>query len=99
HPKDQLAVLLGGWKSLATKAGVIFRRTPTFWGNALRDVDCASDCGLDVPVHVYPESDLEKLLQTSLATLDQHGFGRPKGVAVEGWVASPAVLEAAARVG
>jgi hypothetical protein len=57
------------------------------------------DCGQDIPVHIYPEDELDKIMQTAVKTLEDHGFGRPKGVAVTGWVASPQVLEAAVRAG
>ncbi len=98
-PKDQIGVALGGWKSLATKAGVIFRGAPTFWGHTLEPKDCEVDCGLEVPVNVYPEKDVAALLATALDTLEQHGFGRPRGMAAEGWAAAPEVLEAASLAG
>lgn len=97
--QDQVGLALGGWKSLVTKAGAIFRSGPTFWGYALRPQDCELDCGQDIPVHIYPETELDKIMVTALKTLEEHGFGRPKGLAVTGWVASPQVLEAAARAG
>ena len=97
--QDQVGLALGGWKSLVTKSGAIFRSGPTFWGYALRPQDCETDCGQDIPVHIYPETELDKIMQTAVKTLEEHGFGRPKGMAVTGWVASPQVLEAAVRAG
>ena len=98
-PKDQIGVALAGWKSLATKAGVIFRSGPTFWGNTMDQTECAVDCGLDVPVNLYPGEDLDALLASALDTLELNGFGRPRGMTTEGWVAAPEVLEAASRAG
>ena len=99
RPGDQVGLLLGNWQSLANAAGVIFRSSPTFWGSELKAADCKADCGLEVPINVYPEAELDKLLKTSLQILEQQGFGRVRAIAVEGWVASPAVLEAAYRAG
>lgn len=99
RPHDQVAVLLSGWKSVASRAGVIFRGGPTFWGQPLSPLECKKDCGLDVPVNIYPEADLDRLIKTSLDSLAANGFGRPKGIAAAGWVASPEVLAAAARAG
>lgn len=97
--QDQIGLALGGWKSLVGAAGAIFRNGPTFWGYALRPNDCAWDCGQDIPVHIYPEEELDKIMTQAVKTLEEHGFGRPRGLAVTGWMASPTVLEAATRVG
>lgn len=99
RPGDRIGLALGGWKSLAARADVIFRNGPTFWGETLRPVDCKDDCGQDVPVHVYPAEDLEKLVATGLKVLEEQGFGKVKGLSTAGWVASPEVLEAAALAG
>lgn len=99
RPKDQIGLALGGWKSLTAKAGVIFRGGPTFWGHILGPADCEIDCGVEVPVNVYPEKDVEALVASALDTLEQQGFGRPRGMTAEGWAAAPEVLEAASRAG
>lgn len=98
-PKDQIGVALGGWKSLASKAGVIFRGGPTFWGHTLGQGDCEVDCGVEVPVNIYPEKDVDALVTAALDTLEQQGFGRARGMTVEGWAATPEVMEAASRAG
>ncbi len=99
-PEDKVGMLLGGWRSLATEAGVIFRDGPTFWGNTLRPVDCAAtDCGVDVPLSVYPTADLAKLLGAARETFEKNGFGRPVAMAATGWVAAPELLRAAAETG
>jgi len=99
RPGDAVGLTLGGWKSLVETAGVIFRSSPTFWGETLRPQDCAVDCGLDLPVNIYPEPELDRLFAVATTTLEKNGFGRPQGVLTEGWLASHAVLAAAARAG
>ena len=99
QPKDQIGLLLGNWQSLANASGVIFRSSPTFWGAEVKADDCRSDCGLEVPLNIYPADELDKMLQTSVHMLEAQGFGRPSALAVEGWVASSDILEAAYRAG
>lgn len=99
RPGDRVGLALGGWRSLATKAGVIYRDGPTFWGQVQRPNACGADCGQDVPVHVYPQADLVKMIDAGVQTLNQMGFGRVRALATSGWVASPEVLEAAAIAG
>jgi hypothetical protein len=99
RPGDQVGLVVGGWKSLANEAKVIFRDGPTFWGEKLRPVDCATDCGMDVPLSVYPEADTAKLVQTGLATLEKNGFGRVELMSTEGYVATSELLQAAALNG
>lgn len=96
---DAVGLLLNGWKSVATAANVQFRAHPTFWGATLRPVDCQDDCGLEVPVNVYPAQDLRRLIAHGARTLEQHGFGRPIAIQTGGWVASPQVIESAAAEG
>ena len=99
QPQDQIVVLLGGWKSLVASAGVIYRQAPTFWSSAATPGDCAIDCGSDVPLHIYPDADIAKILAKGLSTLAANGFERPIGVSVQGWMASPQLHEAAVRAG
>ncbi|MBM4252573.1 MAG: hypothetical protein FJ146_11430 [Deltaproteobacteria bacterium] len=99
QPQDQAALLLGPWKSLAHAAQVIYRPAPTFWSQEAVPGDCQVDCGGDVPLNIYPDADVEKLLTKSLKLFDSHGLGRPIGLAVQGWMASQAVHEAATKAG
>jgi hypothetical protein len=99
RPGDKLGIAIGGWKSLAAKAGVIFRDNPTFWGQTLRPSDCARDCGLDVPVNVYPQAEVSRLTRAGIDVLEANGFGRVEAGLATGWVASPQVLEAFAENG
>ena len=99
RPRDGYGMLVGGWKSLAQKAGVIFRKEPTFWGHQLPNRDCQVDCGVDVPLAVYPKADLERILAAGAELMVNQGFPRPRAIAAEGWLASPQFLAAAARSG
>ena len=98
-PGDSVGLLLNGWKSITMGAGVDFRADPTFWGSPLRDIDCEKDCGLEVPVHVYPGLDLAKMIQFGVRTLELHGLGRPVAIQSSGWVTSPQILESAVGEG
>lgn len=98
-PGDSVGLLLNGWKSVVTAAGVNFRSHPTFWGSPLRAVDCQQDCGLEVPINVYPSLDLSKLISFGRKTLVTYGFAPPVAIQTSGWVASPQVLATAAAEG
>jgi hypothetical protein len=99
QPQDQAALLIGPWKSLAQAAGVIYRPAPTFWSQNPVSGDCQIDCGGDVPLNIYSDADVDKLLSKSLKLFEANGLGRPVGVAVQGWMASQAVHEAATKAG
>lgn len=96
---DSVGLLLNGWKSVVTAANVTFRSYPTFWGSTLRDIDCKIDCGVDVPINVYPALDLQKIIALGADTLESQGFGKPIAIQTGGWVASPQVLESAIHAG
>ncbi len=99
QPQDQAALLIGPWKSLAHAAGVIYRPAPTFWSPNAAPGDCQVDCGGDVPLNIYPDVDVDKLLTKSLKLFESNGLGRPRGIAVQGWMASQAIHEAATKAG
>ena len=99
RPQDQVGLLLGPWRTLTQAAGVIFRPAPTFWSPVAPPGDCVIDCGGDVPLTIYPEADVDKLLAQSIKLLESHGFARPVGFAVQGWMASANIQESAVRAG
>ncbi len=99
RPNDYYGLNLGGWKSLVTQAGVIFRSSPTFWGSSLTLGECRVDCGGDIPLHVYPEADLQKIMDFALKTMETKVLGRPKAMVVTGWVASGALSDLATKHG
>jgi hypothetical protein len=94
--QDELGLVLHPWRSLAAKSGVLFRKSPTFWGNQITDTNCKQDCGGEVPLAVYNKDDISKLMTTSVKTLDAHGFTNLKSFMAGGWMATPEVLSAAA---
>jgi len=99
RPGDGVAMHVAPWKSIVSRAGVLFRDGPTFWGHSLSALECSSDCGREIPLSIYPAEDIRKIAATSAATLEMHGFGRPRAVQVSGWMASPSVMEQLAAIG
>jgi hypothetical protein len=83
-----------GWKSLFEKSGVEFRSSPTFWGTGSVALPCPDDCGHEVPISAYSESELRKVVRTSLDVLERQGFGRPTTFRAGGWLATPTVQNA-----
>ncbi len=96
---DATGMTLNGWRSLVQDSGLIFRDSPTFWGNTLSARDCQFDCGHEVPLSSYSEEELVKLMEHSAKLLVDQGFSRPTGFRAGGWMATPQVLSAAARSG
>lgn len=94
-PGDELGLHVVPWKSLTQAAGVVFRSTPTYWGNAINESECAVDCGVEVPLMIYPPEDIAKLIATSVRFFTENAFERPKTFSAGGWLASPEILEAA----
>lgn len=92
RPHDQVGMNLAPWKSIATKAGVIFRNGPTFWGDSVSEAGCKTDCGQTVPLNIYTPSEIKKLTATSIDTLNAAGVGPIHGMHVSGWMASPDIL-------
>lgn len=99
RPTDFYGMNLGGWKSLVTQAGVIFRSAPTFWGTSLTLGECRNDCGGDVPLNIYPEADLEKIMDFSLKTLENKALGKPRAMGITGWVGSGVMMDLATKHG
>lgn len=98
-PDDDVGLLLNGWKSATSAAKIPFRSYPTFWGSTLREIDCQLDCGLEVPINIYPARELRQLIASGLDTLEAQGFGRPIAIQTSGWVASPQMIESAIAEG
>lgn len=99
HPQDGYGLHLHGWRSLVDKAGIIFRDTPTFWGNKINANDCREDCGHEVPLTSYTETELVQLLQHSQNILQKQGFPRTEHFLAGGWVSGPQVMRAIQRTG
>jgi len=99
RPGDGVALHLAPWKSLVSRAGVVFRDGPTFWGNSLNTRECRRDCGREVPLSIYPPEDVRKIAATGASTLELFGFGRTQAAQVSGWMATASVLEQLAAIG
>ena len=93
-PTDELGLHIHGWKRLFEAAGVTFRSTPTFWGRNYLSNDCGFDCGHEVPISAYTESELEKVIAYSIATLEANGFGHARSFRCGGWMAKDNVRQA-----
>jgi hypothetical protein len=97
--RDEIGMALQGWKSLMQEARVEFKSGPTFWGNRLLPTKCQKDCGAEVPLNIYSEEELARILRTGSKLLEDNGFNRPRNLFVAGWMASNNVLEVAAAHG
>jgi hypothetical protein len=92
---DAIGLQLLGWQSLVKDSGVIFRNSPTFWGNTISAKACSVDCGHEVPLSVYSREELVKLMKHSIELLTANGFKTPSAFMAGGWMATNQVLEAA----
>lgn len=99
RPGDFVGVNFAPWRSITNKAGVIFRNSPTFWGNIVTDTLCAADCGHDVPLSIYPLDEAKKIMAASIDTLNTAGITNIRGMMVRGWMATPEILQAGASLG
>lgn len=101
RPGDEKGLHIHGWKRLFEASGVTFRASPTFWGTSLdaHGQECSDDCGHEVPISLYTEGELRKVVKLSLDTLETNGFGRAKSFRCGGWMAKLPVREAVAAEG
>lgn len=98
-PADEHALHIHGWRSLFEKAGVSFKTRPVFVGEEVDPSQCRYDCGHEVPITAYSQSELRQVIRFSNDLLEAHGFKRPKSFRAGGWQANQAVLEALAMEG
>ena len=94
RPQDSIGLYLQPWKSIVKKAELIFRKGPTYWGNTLKD--CHRDCGKEVPLSAYTDSEITKMVIVGKKLLQEHGFPNPKLFLAGGWLASQGVLNSIA---
>ncbi|MEZ4742606.1 MAG: hypothetical protein R3B45_09190 [Bdellovibrionota bacterium] len=99
YPEDSMGLQLLGWKSFIQDAKVIFRNSPTFWGNQLNDRSCLKDCGHEIPLSAYNKSEIRTLIDHSLYLFDKYDLPKPHAFMAGGWMASNDVLEAAVESG
>lgn len=94
--EDDIGLSLYSWKSVVEKSGVIFRRSPTLWGNTLDEKSCRrNDCGVEVPLASYPLVDIQAIIRKSVEVLTEEGFARPTVSYAGGWITSRELFEAA----
>ncbi|MBF0440298.1 MAG: hypothetical protein HQK54_00175 [Oligoflexales bacterium] len=92
---DDIGIYLQPWKSLTDRARVKFRDSKSFWGNKIEDIACETDCGSEIPLNTYEKDEVGKILETSIKTLKDLGFGEPKSFSVGGWQSSKSIYEVA----
>lgn len=97
---DEVGLHMHSWKSIADRAGVPFRTSPNIYAD---DSDLIAfdhaDRGYEVALSAYTLAELSKLIGTSVALLEEHGFGKPTSFRAGGYVTSPELLEAIRAAG
>ncbi|MBQ49006.1 MAG: hypothetical protein CMP10_16590 [Zetaproteobacteria bacterium] len=99
RPGDEIGMHLQPWRSLTQAADVIFRPGPTYWGETLSSYQCIQDCGNDVPLTIYRESEIRSILGQSIKIFQEKSLGKPKSFSAGGWLSSEPILEAIADLG
>jgi hypothetical protein len=99
RPGDQIGLALAPWKSIVAGAGVLFRTSPTFWGNNISGSTCNLDCGGEVPLSIYTSKEVKSIFESALNVMDQHGFSGLKGMQIRGWMATPEIMNAGEQFG
>lgn len=96
---DVIALQVHGWQSVVREAKVVFRDSPTFWGQPLTPKECKFDCGHEVPINIYSVPELRQIIRVGSQTLEDVGFKKPTYFAAGGWLSSSNVQEAAVLEG
>jgi len=99
RPGDELALHIHALETLVKEAGVPFRDSETFGGYG-RSQPVFGILGHDVPLSIYSEEEIRKLIKTSVKILNENGFNQTfKAFRAAGWSASPQVLNALVKEG
>ncbi|MCP4448594.1 MAG: hypothetical protein GY811_25140 [Myxococcales bacterium] len=97
---DEVGLHIHSWKSLAERAGVPFRSSPNFYADKTELIAFdQNDRGYEVSLSAYGPQELAKLVQSSLALLEENGLGKATSFRAGGYVTSPALLEAVRSAG
>lgn len=99
RPQDEHGLHLHAWRSLMQAAGVNFRRGPSFVGADVELSSCKFDCGHDVAITAYTQTELQQVFRYSNKILQEQGFDRPTSFRAGGWQADRKVLRALAAEG
>ncbi len=100
-PLDEEGLHIHSWRSLLETAGVPFRRSPnwSYPGEISMNSCYLLDCGHNVPISAYTETELRRMIRTSQMILSHHGFGPAQSFRAGGWMAKPHVISALAKEG
>jgi hypothetical protein len=96
---DEHGLHIHAWRSLVKAAGARFLTSPSFVDQDVDESQCGEDCGADVPLTTYTESELRKVIHKSVDILIAQGFDRPVSFRAGGWQANNTVLSALAAEG
>lgn len=99
RPGDFVGMNVAPWRSITDKAGVIFRTGPTFWGHAVNPATCRSDCGNDVPLNIYTQDEIRKIMSASQSVMTSAGLRDVRGMMIRGWMATPEILATGESLG
>ncbi len=95
RPGDELAVHLHGWSSLAARAGVQPRISPSFLTGTDKLLELGDgDLGFDLDLDAYTATDLRILLRTSRQLLGTLGVPVSKSFRAGGYLGTPRLLQA-----
>lgn len=98
RPGDEFGIHVHATETLLQEASVEFRETETFWG---KEKSTAIDGirGHDVPLTLFTEEEIVRILEASIKILHENGFGNLTSFRAGGWAASAQVMNALAKVG
>ena len=96
---DIIGLHLHPWRSFTKKSGVLFRDTPTFWGNKGTDPDQNKEWGHEVPLSIYTEAEIVRMINHGKKIFSQNGIKQPEVFMAGGWMAAPHVLAAVRESG
>ncbi|MFK7823486.1 MAG: hypothetical protein AB8G05_04985 [Oligoflexales bacterium] len=97
--KDIIGLHLHPWRGFIQYAGIIFRKQPTFWGNQLSDQSYSQEWGHEVPLSIYTEDEITRMIKRSQYLFSKNGLREPDVFMAGGWMAAPHVLEAVRKCG
>jgi hypothetical protein len=95
---DELGLHIHAFETLLKAAGVAYRESETFWGRKTSD-PIFGVRGHDVPLTLFSEEEIRKLIRMSVQILEKNGFRKLNSFRAGGWAASPEVLSALIKEG
>lgn len=99
RPGDEVGVHLHVWNSLVEASRVPVRSGRSFLTEDGRLMEFDGDAGFDLDPSIYTTSEVRSMLRTSRRLLETAGFEVAPVFRAGGWLAPPAVLEAARAEG